>query len=337
MLYGWYLDDEFVDEFSFDTLIFEDTTLYAKFVDPVTVTFNTYEGTAIAAETIPAGYKAKKPADPTKDGYLFGGWFSDDQYTTAYDFDTAVTANTTIHAKWLYVYVITLNYNDGSNKTATAYAPKDTGKLNADDLRAGSPGYFFDGWYTQATGGDKIDVAEYTATADTTFFAHWKQPTKSYTLTATVENDRFQLRMKQSSFAILDGFKPGDVFTYLVKFTPVDETSKITKFRVRGASAYGGTSDFSNGITTKDAGDGWIAVTCIFPEDATYSENGILMDIRLSSGKFVPKNDAENIAGDVIEIKAIAFNGQEIALTNSSSSGPYEGVEPSFKENSLVQ
>ena len=114
-------------------------------------------------------------------------------------------------------------------------------------------------------------------------------------------------------------------FTFLVKFTPVDGSSTITRFRVRGASSYGGTSDFSSGVTTTDAGSGWIAVTCVFPEDADFSENGILMDIRKAEGNFA--------VGDIIDIKAVAFNGQEIAMTSSSSSGPYEGVAPSFAKN----
>jgi len=334
LFYGWYADKEFKDEFDFDTrMILDDTTVYAKYAPPATVTFSTGEGgPLIEPVTVPAGYTIDEPATPKKEGYLFGGWFTDDEFTEEFDFDDAITEDITLYAQWLYVYVVTLNINDGTGATKVAYAPKDTGKLSADDLRVGIPGYFFGGWFAEAACTTPFDVTA-DITADTEIYAKWIAPTKEYKLTATCSDagkaDRFQLRFKKSSFDFLDNFKPGDIVTFMVKFTPVDGESEITRFRVRGASAYGATSDFSGGITTEDAGNGWIAVTCVFPEDATYSENGLLMDVRMDEGKFV--------AGDILEVKAIAFNGREIAMTDSSSSGPYEGVYPTFAEVPILQ
>ena len=46
------------------------------------------------------GNKVTKPADPTKEGYTFDGWFVDDK---AYDFNSAVTANITLTAKFTEV------------------------------------------------------------------------------------------------------------------------------------------------------------------------------------------------------------------------------------------
>lgn len=66
------------------------------------VTFNMNgHGMAPAEQTVYAGGKATKPADPTASGYTFGGWFKDAAGTTAFDFDNEViTANTVIYAKW---------------------------------------------------------------------------------------------------------------------------------------------------------------------------------------------------------------------------------------------
>ena len=330
LFYGWYADEDFEYEFNFEKrMIVDDTTVYAKYAPPATVTFSTGEGgPLIEPVTVPAGYTIDEPATPKKEGYLFGGWFTDDKFTKEFDFDKPIEEDITLYANWLYVYVVTLNINDGTGATKVAYAPKDTGKLSADDLRVGEPGAFFGGWYAEAACTTPFDVTG-TITEDTEIYAKWIAPTKEYKLTGTVENDRFQMRFKKSSFEFLDNFKPGDIFTYMVKFTPVDGESEITRFRVRGASNYGATSDFSKGLTYEYVGDGWIAVTCVFPEDATYSENGLLIDIRLPEGKFA--------VGDIIEIKAIAFNGKEIAMTSSSSSGPYEGVVPSFEEVPLLQ
>ena len=48
---------------------------------------------------------ASEPTDPTKTGYTFAGWYADEELTTAYDFATPVTADTTLYAKWTEVTV----------------------------------------------------------------------------------------------------------------------------------------------------------------------------------------------------------------------------------------
>ncbi len=65
-----------------------------------TVTFNSNGGSALPSQTIEAGGKATEPSDPTKAGYTFGGWYSDTALTSAYSFNTVVTANITLYAKW---------------------------------------------------------------------------------------------------------------------------------------------------------------------------------------------------------------------------------------------
>ncbi|WP_026507858.1 InlB B-repeat-containing protein [Butyrivibrio sp. MC2013] len=60
-------------------------------------------GTAPAAQTIAKGGKVSKPTDPTETGYTFGGWYTDSACTKAYDFNSEVTANLTLYAKWTKV------------------------------------------------------------------------------------------------------------------------------------------------------------------------------------------------------------------------------------------
>ena len=67
----------------------------------LTVTFNTNGGSAVASQTVADGSKAVKPdTDPTKEGCTFDGWYQDATFTAAFDFNTAITADTTIYAKW---------------------------------------------------------------------------------------------------------------------------------------------------------------------------------------------------------------------------------------------
>lgn len=66
-----------------------------------TVTFNT-DGGSTVAEQIRANAPATKPSEPTKDGYDFGGWYTDEAFTTEYKFTESekVTQDMPLYAKW---------------------------------------------------------------------------------------------------------------------------------------------------------------------------------------------------------------------------------------------
>ena len=62
------------------------------------VTFDTDGGSKVAAQTVVSGERAKKPVDaPTKDGYIFGGWYLGEDI---YDFNAPVTMNIVLKAHW---------------------------------------------------------------------------------------------------------------------------------------------------------------------------------------------------------------------------------------------
>jgi uncharacterized repeat protein (TIGR02543 family) len=65
-----------------------------------TVSFDSTGGSAVASQSVPSGGKASKLADPTREGYAFGGWYADSGLTAAYSFDSPVTAGITLYAKW---------------------------------------------------------------------------------------------------------------------------------------------------------------------------------------------------------------------------------------------
>lgn len=61
------------------------------------VTFVSNGGSTIDSQIVKNGSKVVKPADPTRDGYVFGGW----QYNgSSYDFNKSVSENLTLYAKW---------------------------------------------------------------------------------------------------------------------------------------------------------------------------------------------------------------------------------------------
>lgn len=70
-------------------------------VESWTVAFNSNGGSACDTKFVAtADGKLVKPADPTRDGYTFGGWYTDEACMQAYDFSTPVTADLTLYAKW---------------------------------------------------------------------------------------------------------------------------------------------------------------------------------------------------------------------------------------------
>ena len=65
------------------------------------VKFDAQGGSATGDQTPASGSTVTKPADPTRDGYTFAGWYTDEACTKAYDFSAAVTADMTLYAKWI--------------------------------------------------------------------------------------------------------------------------------------------------------------------------------------------------------------------------------------------
>lgn len=68
--------------------------------DTARIDFETNGGSKINQSEVAFGDKLSKPADPTKEGYTFAGWYVDEDLTTAYDFSQEVTEDMVLYAKW---------------------------------------------------------------------------------------------------------------------------------------------------------------------------------------------------------------------------------------------
>ncbi len=108
---------------------------------------------------------ADVPADLTKDGYVFEGWYVGD---VAFDKSAAITADVTYSAKWTKLH--TVKFVDG-NETIKTATVKDGEKLTDADVPADltATGKAFEGWFDGTTAFDK----DATITADKTFAAKW--------------------------------------------------------------------------------------------------------------------------------------------------------------------
>jgi len=100
---AWFKEAALTNEWNFAAdVVTDNITLYAKWTQNThTVTFNSNGGSEVAPQTVAEGAKATKPADPTKEGYTFDGWYKESGLTTEWKFDTdVVTTAITLYAKW---------------------------------------------------------------------------------------------------------------------------------------------------------------------------------------------------------------------------------------------
>ena len=90
------------------------------------------------------------PEDPTRVGYEFEGWCSDKELSNKYDFDTPVTKNTTLYAKWKAIkYTVVYDANGSTSGTVPSdYTLKINDNINVDinDGNLAKSGYIFRGW-----------------------------------------------------------------------------------------------------------------------------------------------------------------------------------------------
>ncbi len=178
---GWFAKDA-TEAFDFaNTPITADITLTAKWI-PVkyTVTFNSNDGSAVAEQKVDYGKAVVKPANPTKAGFSFGGWYKDAELKTAWDFETdTVAGDMTLYANWTEItYTVTFNSDGGSavEKQTVREGTHATAPTEAPTKEH----YTFGGWFAKdAT--EAFDFENTSITADITLTAHWT-PVK-YTVT----------------------------------------------------------------------------------------------------------------------------------------------------------
>ena len=80
-----------------------------------TVTFETNGGTTIDSREVTNGRSFSAPTTPTKSGYVFDGWYSDANLEHEYDFNSAITGDLTLYAKWHQLNKYTVSDIDGNS------------------------------------------------------------------------------------------------------------------------------------------------------------------------------------------------------------------------------
>ena len=110
------------------------------------VTFDSNGGSEVETQTVEHGKTATKPADPTKEGYTFIGWFNGE---AEYDFNAAVTADVKLTAKWqIKTYTVSFNTDGGSTVASQTVEHGKTATKPANPTKCK---YVFQGWFNGDT------------------------------------------------------------------------------------------------------------------------------------------------------------------------------------------
>ena len=177
----WYVNG---NEYDFNTPLTSDVTIEGKYVKTTTFTikFNSDGGTKVSNQTVKSGDKAIEPTNVTKEGYILTGWYLNNK---KYDFNTEVTKNITLVAKWeedpnVKRYEVKFDTAGGSKVSSqriienkTAITPKNPTKT----------GYAFEGWYLN----DKEYDFKTKVTKNITLVAKWRELEK-YTITFNTDD-----------------------------------------------------------------------------------------------------------------------------------------------------
>ena len=101
---GWYTDKELTTLYDFDAAVTGSFTLYAGWEEAEETTYEISfagnGGSETESQFVVKNGKLVRPEDPTREGYTFTGWYIDEELTTLYDFDAAVTGSFTLYAGW---------------------------------------------------------------------------------------------------------------------------------------------------------------------------------------------------------------------------------------------
>ena len=146
-----------------------------------TVTFQSEGGSEVASQ-IRANAPAARPADPTKEGYTFIGWYNGE---SEWNFETPVTADLTLTAKWqINRYTITFDTAGGSEVPSIT---QDYGTAITPPAAPTRTGYTFAGW--------NREIPTAMPAGDMTITARWQ--VNQYTITFKPENGGQDIVIKQ--------------------------------------------------------------------------------------------------------------------------------------------
>ncbi|MEF9892420.1 MAG: InlB B-repeat-containing protein [Anaerorhabdus sp.] len=122
---GWYYSSDFAESTKVnwnENMPAKNLILYAKWKAPIyEVTFETNSSTVLDSLKVEKNTSiSQMPENPQKDGYIFGGWYTNANLTNKYVEGQLIISNIKLYAKWISTeakYTYKVNYVDENNAT----------------------------------------------------------------------------------------------------------------------------------------------------------------------------------------------------------------------------
>ncbi len=147
----WYKESACINKLNLPAVVTSNLDLFLKWnvvlPDKYEVSFITNGGSTINPIKVIEGETFNKPVEPTKANCIFVGWYVDRDFTELYNFDTPVTKNISIYAKWeerASEHTIKFNTNGGSTIADVVVADNKSIKAPTKPTKSGCT---FVGWY----------------------------------------------------------------------------------------------------------------------------------------------------------------------------------------------
>lgn len=122
---GWYTDKNYTNKVDSVTLKNENVDLYAKVEQGLWITFDSNGGSYVAPQFVTD--KTTKPADPTKSGYTFAGWKTENG--DSFTFGNSLTENITLTAAWTAEEAVSytvIHWQENANNKDYSYKESET-------------------------------------------------------------------------------------------------------------------------------------------------------------------------------------------------------------------
>jgi len=260
---GWYFDENYTSAYDFASLPTNSCTLYAKWT-AVEYTINYILNGGTNSEENPATYTYEDTvtfANPTKIGYTFNGWYSDEKFTSS--LVTGIAAGNygevTVYANFsINKYTISFETNGGT--TVAAIEQNYGTEVTAPESPAKN-GYKFVGWYSNS-GLTKAYTFTTIPAENITLYAKWQLVTYKITYNLdggkNASSNKTSYTITSSTITLANPTKTG--YTFVGWYTDSEYTNAITQI---ASGSFGDKELFAKWeITT-------YSITYVLPDNAT--------------------------------------------------------------------